>query len=35
MSSYYTTAQLEAMRKAKLKQDLANSIQQLKEQMTR
>lgn len=33
MSSYYTTAQLEAMRKAKLKQDLANSIQQLKEQM--
>ena len=33
MSSYYTTAQLEAMRKARLKQDLADSIQKLKEQL--
>lgn len=33
MSSYYTTAQLEAMRKARLKQELADSIQKLKEQM--
>lgn len=33
MSSYYTTAQLEAMRKARLKQELADSIQRLKEQM--
>lgn len=33
MSSYYTTAQLEAMRKARLKQDLADTIQRLKEQL--
>lgn len=33
MSSYYTTAQLEAMRKARLKQELADSIQRLKEQL--
>ena len=33
MSSYYTTAQLEAMRKERLKQELANSIQRLKEQL--
>lgn len=33
MSSYYTTAQLEAMRKALLKQELADSIQRLKEQL--
>lgn len=33
MSSYYTTAQLEAMRKARLKQELADSIQKLKEQL--
>lgn len=33
MSSYYTTAQLEAMRKAQLKQALADSIQGLKEQL--
>lgn len=33
MSSYYTTAQLEAARKARLKRDLASSIQQLKEQL--
>lgn len=33
MSSYYTTAQLEAMRKARLKQELSDSIQRLKEQL--
>lgn len=33
MSSYYTTAQLEAARKAHLKQELADSIQKLKEQL--
>ncbi len=33
MSSYYTTAQLEATRKARLKQELADSIQKLKEQL--
>lgn len=33
MSSYYTTAQLEAMRKARLKQELVDSIQKLKEQL--
>ena len=33
MSSYYTTAQLEAMRKARLKQELADSIQRLKAQL--
>jgi hypothetical protein len=33
MSSYYTTAELEAMRKARLKQELAESIQRLKEQL--
>lgn len=33
MSSYYTTAQLEAMRKTRLKQELADSIQRLKEQL--
>ena len=33
MSSYYTTAQLEAMRKARLKQELTDSIQRLKEQL--
>ena len=33
MSSYYTTAQLETMRKARLKQELADSIQRLKEQL--
>lgn len=33
MSSYYTTAQLEVMRKARLKQELADSIQKLKEQL--
>lgn len=33
MSSYYTTVQLEAMRKARLKQELADSIQRLKEQL--
>lgn len=33
MSSYYTTAQLEAMRKARLRQELADSIQKLKEQL--
>lgn len=33
MSSYYTTAQLEAMRRELLKKELAESIAQLKEQM--
>jgi len=33
MSSYYTSAQLEAMRVAKLKKDLENSILQVKEQL--
>ena len=33
MSSYYTRAQLEAMRKARLKQELSDSIQKLKEQL--
>lgn len=33
MSSYYTTAQLEEMRKARLKQELADSIQRLKQQL--
>lgn len=33
MSSYYTTAQLEAMRRARLKQELADSIIRLKEQL--
>lgn len=33
MSSYYTTVQLEAIRKARLKQELADSIQRLKEQL--
>ena len=33
MSSYYTAAELEARRKAKLKQDLADSISKLKEQL--
>lgn len=33
MSSYYTTAQLEEMRKARLKQELADSIHSLKEQL--
>lgn len=33
MSSYYTTAQLEAMRKARLKKELADSIQRVKEQL--
>ncbi len=33
MSSYYTTAQLEEMRKARLKQELDDSIQKLKEQL--
>lgn len=33
MSSYYTTAQLEEMRKARLKQELSDSIQKLKEQL--
>lgn len=33
MSSYYTTAQLEEMRKTRLKQELADSIQRLKEQL--
>lgn len=33
MSSYYTTAQLEAMRRARIKQELAESIQRLREQM--
>ncbi len=33
MSSYYTTAELEAMRKARLKKELADSIQKLKEQL--
>lgn len=33
MSSYYTAAQLEAMRKARLKQDLSDNIQKLKDQL--
>lgn len=33
MSSYYTTAQLESMRKAHLKQELADCIQRVKEQL--
>lgn len=33
MSSYYTTVQLEAMRKARLKQELADCIQSLKKQL--
>ena len=33
MSSYYTAAQLEAMRKARLKQELSDAIQRLKEQL--
>lgn len=33
MSSYYTTAQLEAMRKARLKQELSDALQRLKEQL--
>ena len=33
MSSYYTAAQLEAMRKARLKQELSDTIQKLKEQL--
>lgn len=33
MSSYYTAAELEAMRKARIKQELVNSIKKLKEQM--
>ena len=33
MSSYYTAAQIEAMRKARLKQKLSDSIQRLKEQL--
>lgn len=33
MSSYYTAAQLEAMRKAQLKKDLSDAIQKLKEQL--
>lgn len=33
MSSYYTTAQLEEMRKARLKQELVESIEKLKEQL--
>lgn len=33
MSSYYTTAQLEAMRKARLKKELEDSLKQLKDQL--
>ena len=33
MSSYYTAAQLEAMRKARLKQDLSDAIRKLTEQL--
>ena len=33
MSSYYTAAQLEAMRKARLKQELSDTIQKIKEQL--
>lgn len=33
MSSYYTAAQLEAMRRAKIQQDLSDAIQRLREQL--
>ena len=33
MSSYYTSAQLEARRRAQLKQELTDAIQKLKEQL--
>ena len=33
MSSYYTTAQLEAMRKERLKKDLSDAIQKIREQL--
>ena len=33
MSSYYTAAQLEAMRKERLKQDMSDAIQKIKEQL--